>query len=295
MIILVSCQSSPERIELAKDYYNVGNAYFDLEQYDKAVDYYNRALQLDPTINQAVFNLARTSIETGDYQKSLKLLSRLQESDPENIMVLEMVAYAYYKMDLYDKSVQIYQRILDINLNSKKTLYNISVLEKERGNSSIARSYLKRLQGLEDNPEYRILLAELAVDDGDPDEAISLYESILVDEKGTRKIYTSLKDLYLGKEQYFDAVEMFELLVKSPKDNKEKSELYFDLSRVEFLYLEEMVSAQEHLIEALKAGYGRNDPAALDELADQVDPVIRDQVKKIVDENILEPEEGGEE
>ncbi len=287
LLLLFSCQSSPERIELAKDYYNVGNAYFELEKYDKAVEYYDRALELDPSINQAVFNLARTKIETKDYRRALKLLNSLRESDPENIMVLEMVGYTYYRMEAFADAVAVYLQILDINPYNKKALYNISVLEVEQGHTSAARMYLEKLQQLEDKAEYRLLLAEMAAEDGDLYESIRLYESILLDDKKNRDVYSALKDLYLQVEQYTEVLTVYNELVSTSKDSKEKSILLFEWSRIEFLYIEDMVSAQEHLIEALKAGFGSEDQSDLESLMEETESPIKEQIQKIIDENLI--------
>ena len=290
-LLLISCQSSPVREELARDYYNIGNAYFDLGEYEKAVEYYDRSLELDPGINQAVFNLARTNIETGRYKKSLKLLSQLKVKDPENIMVLEMMAFTYYKMEEIDLASEYYRKILDINLYSKRALYNLSLIEKEEGRLTASRSYLERLLELDDKQEYRILLAELAVAEGDRDEAIALYESLLLEDNTPYDVYVALKDLYIETEQYFGVSEMFDQLLNTPEGQEARKDLLFERCRIEFLYLDDIISAQENLIQALDLGYGREDRASLDLLLEEVDTVLKDQIEGIIEEHLLEPEE----
>lgn len=285
-LLLASCQSTPQREELARDYYNVGNAYFDLGQFDKAAEYYNRSLELDSSINQAVFNLARTNLEIGNYRTSLKLLNQLQEKDPVNVMVLEMLAYAYYKMDKTDEAVEHYESILGINAYNKRALYNLSLLEKEREDRSAARFYLNRLLELEDKVEYRRLLAELAVADDDLELAISLYESMLVDDQGSYDTYEALKDLYISAEQYYSADEMYHRLLSSSGVGDNKESLLFERCRIEFLYLEDHVTAQEHLIEALDLGFGMENREPLDILIEELDAVVGRQVKSIVDEHL---------
>ena len=290
-LVLISCQSSPVREELARDYYNIGNAYFDLGEYEKAVEYYDRSLELDPGINQAVFNLARTNIETRRYKKSLKLLSQLELKDPENIMVLEMKAFTYYKMEEIDLAFEYYRKILDINLYSKRALYNLSLIEKGEGNLASSRSYLERLLELDDKPEYRVLLAELALAEGDRDEAIALYESLLLEDNPPYKVYVALKDLYIETEQYFGASEMFDQLLNTSEGQENRKNLLFERCRIEFLHLDDIISAQENLIQALDLGYGREDRASLDQLLEEVDAVLKDQVERIIKEHLLDPEE----
>ena len=275
---------------MAKDYYNLGNAYFELEQFDKAVEYYDRALELDPSINQAVFNLARTKIETGDFRRAMKLLNRLSESDRENIMVLEMVGYTYYRMDSFSSAVEVYNHILDINPHNKKALFNISVLEVELERYDLARSHLLRLQELDDQPEYRRLLGDISMQEGDVEGAISLYESLVLEEKASREVYAALKELYLQMENYSDVLAVFDELARTAGDGEERGILFFERARIEFLYLEDMVSAQEHLIEALDAGFGSGDSSDLDSLIEEVESPVKEQVEKIIDEHLKETE-----
>lgn len=289
VLLLSACRSSPQREELARDYYNVGNAYFDLGQFDNAEEFYGRALELDSTINQAVFNLARTHLEIGNYRKSLKLLNQLLEKDSENVMVLEMIAYGYYKMSKTEEALSYYRLILDINAYNERALYNLGLLEKDKENWSVSRSYLERLLELDDKPEYRELLAELAFADGDVERAISLYESILLDDKGSYDTYEALKDLYLGTEQYYSANEMYDKMLSSLESEENKGYLLFERCRIEFLYLEDHVNAQEHLIEALDLGFAAEDRKPLDLLIEELDVVVGGQVKSIVDEHLQDP------
>ena len=275
---------------MAKDYYNIGNAYFDLEQYDKAVEYYDRALQLDPTINQAVFNMARTKIETGDYRRALKLLNRLLDSDSENIMVLEMIGYTYFRMDSYSEAVDVYNEILVLNPYNKKALYNTSILEVELERYEIARIHLQKLLDQENKSEYRKLLADITREEGNSEDAIRLYESIVAEDKASKDVFTALKELYLASENYSDVLTVFDELEKVSGDASEKGALLFERARIEFLYLEDMVLGQEHLIQALELGFGSDDSSVLENLADELDSPIKEQVEKIVDENLKEPE-----
>lgn len=288
--VLAGCQTTVPREELARDYYNIGNAYFDLAQFEKAAEYYNRSLELDASINQAVFNLARTRLETGDYEDALQLLSDLEVQDPENLLVLEMIGYTWYQMGQADRAARYYRMVLDIHSVNRRALYNICQLEKQKKNWGIARYYLEQLMSLEDKPEYRVLLAELSVEEEDFEHAISYYEDLLVENQGNAEIYKSLKELYLETERYYKALEMIDLLIGVPDEAALVPEYLFEKSRLEFLSLDDMVSGQRSLLEALKKGF--RDKERLDELAGLVDPVFQEQVERIILENLQEEEPG---
>jgi tetratricopeptide (TPR) repeat protein len=82
LVLLPACTSAPDASELARDFYNLGNAYFDQGDYVKAGEMYTRALELDPSLAQGEYNWARALIESGEYDEALALLDRLLTQDP---------------------------------------------------------------------------------------------------------------------------------------------------------------------------------------------------------------------
>ena len=93
-LILASCvtSSAPEK-KIADEYYNLGNAWFDLKKFDQAARAYQAALEWNPNLKIAVVNLARTKAEQGDPAGALLLLAPLVESDPDNLVVLQYQAW----------------------------------------------------------------------------------------------------------------------------------------------------------------------------------------------------------
>jgi tetratricopeptide (TPR) repeat protein len=93
-LTLVSCVTSsvPEKT-LADEYYNLGNAWFDLKKYDQAARAYQAALGWNPSLKIAIINLARTKAEQGEPAEALTLLAPLVTSDPENLIVLQYQAW----------------------------------------------------------------------------------------------------------------------------------------------------------------------------------------------------------
>ncbi len=267
-------------MELARDYYNIGNAYSDLEEYENASEYYRRALELDPTINQAVFNLARAALETGENGEALEMLQSLESQDSENLLVKEMLAFAWYRAGDSDKAAQYYRDCLGIDAAHSRSLYNLTLLEKEAENWGDARSYLEALLDQEDKKEYRMLLGELAAAEGDREGAILYYEDLLLDFDGDAVIYNDMKTLYLETERYGKALEMFDLVIESEKDEKLRAELFFEKSSIEIEYLEDIVNGRKDLKAALDAGF--KDMEKLSALTEAVQPVYRLEIKELV-------------
>ena len=292
LLFLSSCQTTETKRELARDYYNIGNAYSDLEKYEDAAQYYRRSLELDPTINQAVFNLARAALETGENEEALKMLQSLEVQDTENLLVKEMLGFAWYRLGDPEKAAKYYRSCLAVNSTHVRSLYNMTLLEKDAENWPAARGYLETLLDQEDKKEYRLLLGELAAAQGDAEGAILYYEDLLIDYEGDPDIYRDMKALYFETERYGKALEMLDLVIASESDSAVKAELYFEKCSIEIEILQDIINGQKDLKAALEAGY--SDKEKLDALVEHVEPAYRSEVEEMIRE-ALESAEVAEE
>ncbi len=311
-LVFLSCQSGGAGKELARDYYNVANAYAEQKKYDKAAEYYRRSLDLDPSLNEPAFNLARTYGESGEYEKALDLLRALAVQDEENLMVKEMQAYIYYRSGDAGSAADFYQQCLAVDPLHKRSLYNMALLSREDRDFSGAEAYLERLLKLEDKAEYRQLLAELEVlanEKGADDKAILEYENLVADGSGNAEVYGALKDLYLKRERYEDAVKMLGLLVDSassesfvsssvsdvssgeasgegngdkPVDKpvSEKALLLWEKSRIELLFMEDFVNGRNDLKAALEGGFEKQ--GEIDALLKKLKPSWQGNIRSLV-------------
>ncbi|QEN07929.1 tetratricopeptide repeat protein [Oceanispirochaeta crateris] len=289
---LLSCQTTVSKVDLSRDYYNIGNAYSDLGEYVKAAEYFERALVLNPDLNQAAFNLARTNLETENYETALTLLEDLEAEDSENLIVLEMLGYAWYKRGDEEKAGEYYRRSLSINPAHVRSLYNLSLLEKRNKNWGMSRYYLENLLKLEDKKEYRVLIAELAAAEEEYDLALDYYEDLVLEYDGDTVVYGAMKDLYLKTEMYYKALEMLDLLIESEPEDSLLKDYYFEKGNIEILYLDDIILGQDHLIQALDAGY--SDKETLDALVSAIDLPYKGEFEKIIKDHLKEEEVQGD-
>ena len=86
-LLFAACVTSESAKQIASDYYNIGNAFFDLGQYEKAVTYYQDALRADPGMVKADYNLALTLVRMKRIDEAVVILKRLRPSEPEPVLV----------------------------------------------------------------------------------------------------------------------------------------------------------------------------------------------------------------
>ncbi len=279
-LILLSCLSFQEKQELAEGYYNIGNVYVEQGDYSKAAAYYRRSLELNPGIYQASFNLARASIELGDYKVARELLLELLEEDESNQLLLEMVAYAYYYLGKNKEAKEYYERILEINPIYSPALRNLVLLEEADGNLVAAKTHLLVLMEHDNRKEYQVLLPELLQAEGRYDEALTKYNEVIELYGGSEEVYLAMKDISYRKEEYYNVIPLLESLITLAKEDREKlGAYYFEKSEVEFLYLENYPSGQKSLAKAIEAGFENG--KRIDSLVRSIPPVYREEVDQL--------------
>lgn len=192
-------------------YYNLGNALNASGQYTQAVDAYLRAIDLKSDLSVAVQNVANTLFENGDLDAALPLYKSLAEkmpiSDhyynlgivykklgefeaaekafisaqqlaPNDIDVLLRLAEVFHAQGATQKSIDMYQQVLDIQPNQVvalvkmgRAIYNQG--EKKKGIYSL----LNATELQPDFGEAWQVLGDLLYDIGDYQNALSAFQN----------------------------------------------------------------------------------------------------------------------
>ena len=129
-------------------YLLMGNGYFYLEDYDKALDMYQKGLKLDPNFKDIKTNLALVYREggkiigqkQGNLPKSIEFLSKAVELDPTDVAAMSYLGTAYGMSNQPQKLIDVLTRALAIRFD-KQDAINISVAYRQLGNLAKAVEY----------------------------------------------------------------------------------------------------------------------------------------------------------
>jgi tetratricopeptide (TPR) repeat protein len=241
--LLPACTSAPDASELARDFYNLGNAYFDQGDYVKAGEMYTRALELDPSLAQGEYNWARALIESGEYDEALALLDRLLTQDPQNLILLRAKAYALYLQGDIEPAVSTYQQILSVDTGDSSSAYNLGIILEDEGRGEEAVRWLEVYRELGDESQVLSRLGRLYSDLENNEKAKEIWT--LMDEKGSAgwDEYFGLGSLSAAEEDWGQAVEYFEKAFPKAGDRKEElAQLLFDTG---VIYIREIINLEK--------------------------------------------------
>lgn len=285
LLVTPGCTRYVRIDDLAEEYYNLGNAFYDLEEYEEAERYYLRALELDPELERAGFNLARALAEQQRHAESMTLLEELLLADPDNLQLMEAIAYVEYRRGDIDAALGGYKRVLEGSPFRRDALYNLGVLLLEDGADFEARGYLAQAYEIAPgDPDVLYAYSEALFRTGRSEEGLS----VLDDLRGIRELpeayLRNAARRYAEAEFYADALILYDrLLAGSPVD----PDALFAKARILLTAAEEGDAGIAALEKALDSGY--SDPEEAGRLLEEPALIRAEEVRGLLTEYGVEP------
>ena len=236
-------------------YNNLGIAYSDAKLYDKAINSYKKALELNPYFAKAHANIGTLYATVKNYQKSLVEIKSALKLNPNIPGAQFNLGLLYYKIGLLDEAIIQYEKAVRINpeheeyrralseakrekelmikevtnpeisekiklkiSNNYNNLGVMELIEKMYGDAEI--SLRKALLYSPENKMAKLNLANIYFLKGDLDNSISEYESVIKSEPNLYKAYWNLGLIYKAKGDKVKASEVLNKLLKISPNNQ---------------------------------------------------------------------------
>ncbi|MBN1686003.1 MAG: tetratricopeptide repeat protein [Spirochaetales bacterium] len=285
-VLLSGCESGVPPEEVAQVYYNLGNAYFELEKYSLAVTAYLNALALDDTLPQAGYNLARVYIESGDYKQGLAALSELLKQDPGNSLVLSTIGWTHYLSAEYEEALGVFDEILQRTPTDRRGLYNAAVLALKLDRKEDALGYFQRLYSETAEAETLYRIAALYVDLERWEEAVEALTEYLAKNPDDADAYYDLGIAYAAERYYGKALDAFQAGIELKKNDPL---LHFEKAVVLLLYIENVDEGLKALTAAVENGF--KDTERISALLGADELLFKEEVRSLFKEKGVLPEE----
>ena len=215
-----------------------GNAYFQQGEMDKAIEAYNKAIQLDTTFGQPYSNMALTYLTQGQYAEAILLYERsleLLSSDKDKAVCWNGLGNIYRCINDYENAVAAYQKAAELdpetaglregadNLQGDQALDNAQswndlgeAFFKAGSYDRAINAFQKAIElGADDGWPYANL-ARILVSKGQYQEAVALYEksiSLLKTDKDKAAVWNRLGNAYRKMNDYDNAIKAYQKAV----------------------------------------------------------------------------------
>ena len=98
---------------------NIGTIYFKNGDRDKAIAYYEKALEILPETAKSRYNLAVAYTETGQFGRATDHLNWLLENNPDDMHALNLKGFVLLKQHRLDKSLSISRHLLQLDPDNR--------------------------------------------------------------------------------------------------------------------------------------------------------------------------------
>jgi tetratricopeptide (TPR) repeat protein len=279
------CAGSIRGPQLAAEYYNLGNGYYELGDYPKAIGYFRKALQLDAKNARVRFNLALALVKANQAEEARLLLEQLRGLDPENLGLLEALAFVYQIEGNTAEAESLYRHVLDRSPGSATARYNLAVLLEQLGRPEEA---LQQLETLLDNHsedlEARFRAGSLQLALGRYSEAEESFLAYLQQHPDSVEAYLRLGDAYRLEESYDKALEAYQDALNY---DEKQPDAWFYSSLIQLTSIDDPDRGLTALQQALDSGF--RDSGLLQALLDSPRLLERERVREILEKHGLLP------
>lgn len=159
-------QSGQNNLEdLAAAYIDRGNGYQDSGEYDRAIQDYDQAIQLEPDSALAYYDRANAYDSKGEYDRAIAnydLVIQLAPQGDHAYYAYFGRGYAYSAKGEYDRAIQDYDRAIRLNSDDASVFIVRGVANFLRANPSQAVIDLRRSNKLNPTNAYSVLWLHLA-------------------------------------------------------------------------------------------------------------------------------------
>jgi tetratricopeptide (TPR) repeat protein len=228
---LTKPMSDKEKKQQAEEYLEQGNAYAFQDDYAKAIELYNKAIELKPDFEFAYNNLGNAYSKRGDYAKAIELYSKAIELNLKDPVVYNNMGNTYYEQGDYAKAIESYSKAIELNPDDASAYNNLGNVYEKKGNYSKAiESFHKAIELEPDEAKVHYNLGNLYCDQGDYSKAIESYsKAIELNPDDTEVYYYNLGSAYFERDDYFKAIESYS---KAIELNPDDANTYYNIGIV---------------------------------------------------------------
>lgn len=151
-VLKIQPDFSEAKKNLGKAYRGISYQYYSKGDYNNAVIYAKKALEINNNELEAYYIIADSYKSLEDYENAIAIYNKLLAMRPNDDSILNSLAYIYIKTNQNEKAQDIYKKILLINPNDKIAQQNIKYVNYKQTDKKLTQS-LNNLQITEHAPK----------------------------------------------------------------------------------------------------------------------------------------------
>ena len=282
LVILITggCRTWSSSEERAAQAYNEGNTFREAGMQEEAVRAYLLALEHEPEMSAATYNMALTLVDLDRSDEALVQLQILNQRDPMNLKVLRAMGWAAWEGGRPDASLDYYQAVLIIFPADEEALRGASEVYEALNRPADAVKMRIFLARLNDTVEIRMDLAQTYYMAGWYTESLDVYQEVLIQDPENPEALAGASVTTEEMGMYRDSIKYRLELVDTAADT---GETWWHIARLRLVEIGDYEGGLKALETALEEGFSDDD--ALEDLLISSPSAIRSVVRNLLSEN----------
>ena len=123
---------------------NIGNSYYRIADFDKAIKEYEEGLKLVKDDYRFYLNLGLALYKLGNFKESIEYFQYLYKKQPDSAKVKYLMAISQLQLEFYDEALIIFRDLVKNNPNDYKSMYNIACIYFLKNDISNSLAWLEK-------------------------------------------------------------------------------------------------------------------------------------------------------
>ena len=143
--LLFTCVNASLCAQTAEEWKILGDAASDSLDYDQAIAYYLKAIEVDHNYFDAYHQLGIAYVEKEDYDQAIEYFDKALAIDSLHADTYFILGNTYVsgKQD-YDKAIELFKKGIKLKPDSPEECFLLGFLYKEKGNNTYGIMYVKK-------------------------------------------------------------------------------------------------------------------------------------------------------
>ncbi|MFZ2960465.1 MAG: tetratricopeptide repeat protein [Candidatus Ozemobacteraceae bacterium] len=211
-------ESDPKNPDLCKE---IGNRLFHLQRYEQAIEFYQKAIDIDPRFHKALYNLGNTYYKLDQFEKAVHYWHEAIEVKPDFDHAHFNLGYHYYHKGFLREAANELQKAAQINPKTPDTHHYLGLCFHQMNQLQKAIEEFRmaiQLAGDIPEPDYHYNLANTSYDLGDYTTAAAEWSVTLKLRPTDLKARNNYCDALLQLNRVDEALTEIEVVLKEDAD-----------------------------------------------------------------------------
>ena len=207
---------------LGRVYANIAEEYYLLHDYDKAIRYYQLALDTDSYDALTISNYFDTALQAGQLDDAISYLESFVGENPYSCEAWHCLGNAYRELSLYEKAIDAYEYAIAIDKSNFGVYTDLSATYEMMENPTESVSTLLRARDHVSNRSalYR-LVATIYMNNDNIDMALVYYRKSVEENPDDAQALAALALAYASADEVSLAMPLLRKAVRLAPDNAE--------------------------------------------------------------------------